>query len=689
MERFFGKNSALGTVYFNGSTAAYPCTSIVEDSNESQFKCKFGKEPSPGDDTLLLSIPNGNVSTSFTIPYKSNILSYSLEPSTYPPLFLDLNGYFGENANQTIIFINTQDDPYPCLVKSSNISFIHCQFEKQPLPGSSHINLILDNRTYVDPIFYIPSNTTISTVIIDPPSYPPIKIYIVGFFGVNSTSAVIFFNGSTNANDCTMIHANETVIECHFGSQAIPGLTGIKVNVPNGDCSSQFNIPYPTMITSISLEPTTYPTDHLYLHLYGYFGKNADDGLLYVGEPSQPYYSVRVRASEKDFLCRFDNIPPSGPTRLTINVPNGEYLSNTLLFIPYPLPTDNECMTRTNNCSGRGKCENGYCKCDSLDWYDDCKFNISNNQISKQVFSSNNPTISYQYDDYLFKFDLIAIQEVDINNQTIRELKTTGNWYYTDKSTDQLKSLEYQIKNSKGLYENTTIISTIQASNDNDSRTIQFGGESIYIGNNSIKLSVSIKEWPYSMVSESPHLVVLFSTTINNNQTIIGCDGSIHHIETFQSFQDSDSIEFIRIISNDIQFFGQFLPFVISNNKPTYSKIELINTTRINDQQSIALIGIHLPQCQLCLIDPQFTPLQIDRELFGQGDCSQQPPQKVNPKRNWVFTIMIVVVVTVTAIIISVIVFKKSPKIIRDYRRSRHHFIPMTEMGAKPRSHQE
>ncbi|EGG19314.1 hypothetical protein DFA_02101 [Cavenderia fasciculata] len=699
---YFGINTNLAVITLtpqDETLQTYGCEII--QSNQTFIQCKLQQlEPPPGITGFDIVIPSygsyNNISL-IVIPAPIQIIvtQYQLEPPIYPPTLLNLFGYFGTilEPKANVSIQSPGHDDVECLVKLFSSDYIQCSFTHQPFPGPSTLVVTVPHGSYNSPLLFIPyPSTNVESYTLRPSTYPPTHLELNGYFGPDTNVGQVLLADDVggdqhNIIQCTVTDINETSIICQFENQPYSGPLDYTVVVPNGNYSSQLIIPYiqsDVLITSVKLIDSTRQIDQQMI-LNGHFGLNVSLSTIRFNN-TDSFCSVTT-SNETTIECHFTKQPSSGSiTPLTLVTPNGDYSSNTILFIPYPsLPSDDEeCMVRTNNCSGHGKCVDGKCQCVALDWYDDCKFKISSNQDLKSIVNLNNPTISFGIgDDYRFEFSMIAIQELDINNQTIKELHTTNNWNnYTDTTStttnQQYKSLEYQLSLSTNInniiFENTNIKSTIEISN-NGNRTIQFGDESIYIGNNSIKSTVSIKDWPYSTVSESPHLVVLFSTTINNNQTIIGCDGSINQVETFQSFQDSDSIEFIRIITNDdIQFFGQFLPFVISdNNKSTYSKIELINTTRINDQQSIVLIGIHLPQCQLCLIDPQFTPLQIDREIFGE--CPPPPPTD-NRFASWKIAVILVCTI-IPSIAVALFVFIK-------YRQSKkatsHHRVHLMKI---------
>ncbi|EGG13516.1 hypothetical protein DFA_11277 [Cavenderia fasciculata] len=139
-------------------------------------------------------------------------------------------------------------------------------------------------------------------------------------------------------------------------------------------------------------------------------------------------------------------------------------------------------------------------------------------------------------------------------------------------------------------------------------RTVEFGGKQLLINANSIKLEVNISKWEYS--SNLSTLRVVFKTLINNNQSI-QYDCIDKDISTF-SYDSLSSLQYLTVVKDGIQFNGRFIDVALSDGRPTYSPTQLISSTPINDEQSIVKIGIVFPQCQECILDPDFSALIVD-----------------------------------------------------------------------------
>ncbi|EGG24211.1 EGF-like domain-containing protein [Cavenderia fasciculata] len=415
-----------------------------------------------------------------------------------------------------------------------------------------------------------------------------------------STCVLVQHNATTNTSTCStkfnFITNNPTILASNQHiSQSIT-----------------FNFK-PTIINSLSINnpPMT-------VNLNGYFGLNITHGRITINDTIGCDIIGAGVATIDSIQCKFNQVLASGPATITVVVPNGQYTSKSLLFIPFPLPTDNSCQTKTSNCNGHGTCINGQCVCEP-GWYDNCK--LQSNTNPDVIFQVNNtdPAPKFEYNDFEFSFNIIAVQELDINDVVIKELQTKK-WNVTDLSTTDIVNINYELVKTID-FPTVDVITTVGFSNQ--SRTISFGGEDIQLANGAIKIGVNVTNWPFENVLS--HLRVVFSTVVNNDQFIQDkCSGELTEIQSFQNFIDNaDSLQYLRVVKDNVQFFGRFLEYSVSDGRKTYSKTEVMNTTVLNIDQSLAIIGIHLPQCQSCLLDPDFSAL-IVHDDSSNDECDNE-----------------------------------------------------------------
>ncbi|EGG17369.1 hypothetical protein DFA_08364 [Cavenderia fasciculata] len=424
------------------------------------------------------------------------------------------------------------------------------------------------------------------------------------------------------------------------------------------------------VVTSFTLEPPTYPPT--YLNMYGLFSLNTspENTVIYFNYTApviEEWFMCNVTFVNTTYLrCIFTRTPDPGFQTMFMSTEStaGQFQSNTIPYIPAPLPTIDNCKNMTNNCHGHGTCVNGQCQCDE-GWTDfDCK--IEKNPAPGVIIQPNytDPTVNFTHGDYSFSFNLISIQELDYENKLINEL-ATDKWNVTSNNSTDLTSISYLFnnQNKSSLYDYLVVKSVVEFSSK--PRSIDFGGDLIQISAGSIKIGVNITNWPYKSLMST--LRVVFSTVINNNQSIVGCDNSVNTIDTFQQSADNGTLQYLRVVKDDVQFFGRFLDFMVSDGRKTYSKTQVMNVTAYGDaanNQSLAIIGIHVPQCTVCLVDPDFSALLVDRTNYDtSGTCTTSEKNE-----NWKIIVGIVVgVVGAIAISIGTFIFVKKNRKVKKF----------------------
>ncbi|EGG17434.1 hypothetical protein DFA_08429 [Cavenderia fasciculata] len=312
--------------------------------------------------------------------------------------------------------------------------------------------------------------------------------------------------------------------------------------------------------------------------------------------------------------CTIQPIPTTtGLVSVDINV-NGSTnnAKDFILFRPIPTTPSSSDSSETptnqcpNNCYGHGECIDSKCKCfEGYQVEDNCLTKIINNNTITP--NTTAPTTSFDIDGVDFQFEIVAIQEIDVDSNIVQEL-LTDKWNATIYNDTQTTTVNYQLNTT------STTLAMVSAtiSFSSQPRDIPFGLETLHINANSIKVSVNISDWQYQSFLTT--LRVIFKTTLSKDQSF-EFDCQQQQIDSLQFDQLSSSIQYLRVVKDNIQFTGRFIDYVLSDGRPSFSKTYLINQTdnQDNDQMTTILIGISTPQCQSCILDPDFTPLLIDK----------------------------------------------------------------------------
>ncbi|EGG17483.1 hypothetical protein DFA_08479 [Cavenderia fasciculata] len=359
--------------------------------------------------------------------------------------------------------------------------------------------------------------------------------------------------------------------------------------------------------------------------------------------------------SQFQINCTLDQQPSFGLASVQLQLNNSlNTTARNVLNLQSPPSqgiSKSECESITFNCYGHGYCDDsGKCQCQhGYSDIDSCLTKYINTTITP---NTTDPTVSFDVDglDFDFLFEIDSVQELDLDDNIVKELFISNYTWNVKASTidnNQTNIINYQLDtlSSSSSHQPAQVLSTISFSTL--ARTVEFGGQQLLINANSIKLEVNISKWQYS--SNLATLRVVFKTLINNNQ-FIQYDCINKDISSF-SYDSLSSLQYLRVVKDGIQFNGRFIDVALSDGRPTYSPTQLLSSTPINDEQSIVMIGIVFPQCQECILDPDFSALIVDTNNSG-SQCGNND----NSNDKWKMITGIVVGV-VGATILSIIIF--------------------------------
>ncbi|EGG17474.1 hypothetical protein DFA_08470 [Cavenderia fasciculata] len=484
----------------------------------------------------------------------------------------------------------------------------------------------------------------------------------MGFF--NPTYA---FNITLDNNPCINVNASETtyIITCNVpGIPALNSLNMIgKVTIQNDYTLNSKNIfyaiGYPVSTSVNSLDQ--YGGN---VTFQGQFGQYFDQPSAFIGGENCPILELNATT----LVCQYVGTPtgqllPIGPKTVRIVV-DGYTFESATLFTINAINATQHCITTTNNCTnGQGQCNDiGVCICRDNYIGDNCEFIEGGGEFKPNI---TNPTATFGIDGYQFNFSMVAIQELDMDDVIVREI-LTNNWIYTNSTNDTaiagVESYDYKLNHTEFL---PMVNARIEFSNH--SRTITFGGTNQTYLPNSIKLSVNIIYWMFK--SNLNHLRVVYRTqlSINTPAEYNGCGVEPTVEESIIRGLDGDNVQFLKVYKNENIFFGSFLDYVLSDGKKTYSKNELINQTVIentlsssNQTLSDAYIGINMPRCLICSLDPSFNSLI--QPNFGTGQNEQDTCSSSDDKWKIIVGVVVGGIAAIAILVGSILYYKKVKK---------------------------
>ncbi|EGG15953.1 hypothetical protein DFA_09624 [Cavenderia fasciculata] len=487
-----------------------------------------------------------------------------------------------------------------------------------------------------------------------------------GTFGPNVNSAIIYINGDDSI--CIIGGSMSSVLICNVVSNFVGGLTNVTISV-DGFTSTPFFVNYTTPQTEC-LQLTNNCTNHGNCDINGqcqcnngYYSNDCsigypvlssgtydkqDNKLISLfgnfGPYNQANVSVLVNStldcvvtykSQYNINCTLGSNPTAGLVSFQIQVDNLNGSAKDLFYIHLNNGTNGgttttssttgggggetaqeKCQRKTSNCYGHGKCDvNGVCQCElNYQPLDNCLTKIINNTIQP---NNTSPTPAFNIDGVTFLFEVVAIQEIGIDNELIFEL-LTNKWNSNITNSSDTTIAVYNLNHTLG---NTTIItSTISFSSK--PRDIPFGSQVLHI--NPIQLNCRIM----SLVGDTLQSYQHYELSLKQRSTIIKQSSLIVKdipIDSLTFDQMSSSLQYLRVIKDNIQFTGRFIDYVLSDGREAFSRTYVINQTSVqgsDDKQSNILLGIGMPQCQSCVLDPDFSPLIVDKS--NDSGCDSQ-----------------------------------------------------------------
>ncbi|KAN0031379.1 hypothetical protein ACTFIV_005243 [Dictyostelium citrinum] len=370
--------------------------------------------------------------------------------------------------------------------------------------------------------------------------------------------------------------------------------------------------------------------------LYGFFGTIHQDPQLLVN--SEWFNIISIDNSSIKI-----SIPPSIGGGLT----NITFIQNNISWSgTFSIYRDK--LLCPNNCGGpmQGICSflTGECTCENNFIGFDCQPSPKGDIPSSTVKIGSTGSTTIKNEQTEFQISISSIVEVDFNGNEIKDslIELQGNWAI---NKDNNKSIFNK------TIETTTFILTIEEIIEND-KFFKFAGNQFTVKKGGIKISLSISNWNYQNNLNTLR-VKMFSDIIFDNKDINTCNNnnSPSSIESSSSSNiNSLDINYIKFSLGGKVLQGRFQNKMLSDGRSTTTLTKLISK---NENQII--IGLELPHCTECLLDPDFSVL-VSPNFNSSSSCT--------PKGNgrpWLIPVAVVVpIVGVTIIAAFIIIILKN-----------------------------
>ncbi|KAM9992752.1 hypothetical protein ACTFIY_010200 [Dictyostelium cf. discoideum] len=276
----------------------------------------------------------------------------------------------------------------------------------------------------------------------------------------------------------------------------------------------------------------------------------------------------------------------------------------------------NPIKTCPNSCTSlnNGKCNSntGECECNDKFSGFDCSTPIKIIESAPPTNTSINKDtggIELTNQDTIYEISIISLNEISIDGSIFKSHQLKGNW--SNDNTTITPDSNY-FKFSQKLINNTCKITfTIEEIKLKD-KNFTFGTTRFKVEKDSIKLSVLIQDYQYQ--SSLNTLQLIFYSAVgddsNSNSNSNDCNKQDTSIDTSNANNQQIS-NYIQISKNSKTLVGRFINQVIADSRSTFMSSTIIkdNDKSPSSSSSSVMLGLNLPHCKECLIDPDFSVL--------------------------------------------------------------------------------
>ncbi|KAM9990432.1 hypothetical protein ACTFIY_006462 [Dictyostelium cf. discoideum] len=337
--------------------------------------------------------------------------------------------------------------------------------------------------------------------------------------------------------------------------------------------------------------------------LYGWFGDIHFDLTVTIGQLT---CKDPVAIDNKTIKCQL----PQGQSGIqNVNVTQNQiiWIGKDLFFY-----SDNEnsniknnCL---NNCNSKGVClSSGECRCN--DGWKGLDCNSPNNTVgSKDTYVDENgkTTIDDGYNNYEIFIDKLI--ELNFNGQQVKIYDLNKKWEKVINDTNIDKSV--QLFNQKLDDNQGELVYKVEIIDQ--AKDYTFSGLNYRLEKDSIKISIFIYNYTYSSTLNTLQLQMVTKT----EEKEIKKD-KCNNKETEVESTSNQLLNFITIKKDNKVLYGRFINKVISDGRSTHLKTSIISSDK---SKSTITMGMDLPHCKNCLIDPDFSLLLTTNFKDSCGD---------------------------------------------------------------------
>ncbi|KAF2078288.1 hypothetical protein CYY_000380 [Polysphondylium violaceum] len=335
-------------------------------------------------------------------------------------------------------------------------------------------------------------------------------------------------------------------------------------------------------------------------------------------------------------LCKSQ--PGTGIWDLVVNQNNLTWVgSNVYQF----KPLTQQCP---QNCNQHGECDQitGICICNDGWTGLDCN---AGSFVNSETPGSRPPSVitigvdgTGTINNEQTKFDILITALIEYTNKgevvQVYDLKSKWSLNSTSNNTNVFKQ----------KLENTNCVLTTTMEEIKQDKVLTFINQQVALLAGSIKISVDVQGYPYASSLNYIQLrIESIAGTLDNSQEPNPCNNDTTTIQTNSPVNnDQIQLDYMVMKKNSKVMYGRFINRVLSDGRES-----LLTTTVISKDSNSIVVGLNLPHCKSCLIDPDFSVL-LDSDFKSKSQCANVATPN---KKGYVIPVAVVVSVAGASII--------------------------------------
>ncbi|KAN0004318.1 hypothetical protein ACTFIZ_010459 [Dictyostelium cf. discoideum] len=467
-----------------------------------------------------------------------------------------------------------------------------------------------------------------------------LKLNLTGTFDKNG---IVYINNSPF--NSPLFHSHEYIlIELPLDFKEGPIEIFIKsIKVSSPIVKKTFKRAFPIISSASIVTPTNNQ-----LTIYGTFYYNLTGSILPTISINNQNCAI-VSTSNSEIIVNAPTFSQGGFASITIN-DNGFSISSSKI-VYYEKVKPNQCLP---SCENGGTCIEGQCNCGVGDYYGPtCTFKKPAPNTYSLVTDQTQPQATYSLSTVEFEFSLSSLQELDFNDVVVQDIKI-DNWEYKEDKTNELGVASIYYSNQSNVIVSVSVVVPTK------SMKYEFAGITINLEKDQVKVSLNISGWQYqSSLNTLRAVFISKSKTIKVDDDDDKCKSTNGTIDS--QTDSSNSLLSFTLTRNGGILFGSFIDRMISNGRVAISKVVDMGII-----DSVSYVGINMPQCDQCILDPNYAVL-VDPQFSnggGDGACGATNSNS----RAWLIPVAVVIpIVAITVLALTgYVLFKKRFYIYRD-----------------------